>query len=99
MSLQDWLVVLGAVSTFITAVAVPSVILIINAVNKNTGEVAKGNEQAAVADVRKIALSETIAQPFVNSNAPGVATVAADPLEARIRRIEEALAGKADTET
>lgn len=84
MTLQDWTILLGLLSTFITVVVVPSVILIINAVNKNTTAVTTGNAEAAVADAKKITLAEVVAKPF--------APVAADPLEARLKRIEEQLA-------
>ena len=84
-----------------------AVVAIIRALKENTAAVQAGNtraagadeeklalaRQAAQADAQKIALSQRIADPFTESpTAPVPAQTAADPLEARIRRIEERLA-------
>mgnify|MGYP001610609247 CR=1 FL=1 len=84
MTLQEWLTLLGAIAAFITLTAVPAVVAIINAVNKNTVAVTTGNAEAAVADAQKIALSARIAEPF--------APVVPNPFEERLKRIEELLA-------
>jgi len=72
-------VIAGAVVTVAGAFTAMAV-AIIRALKENTAEVQKGNEQAAVADAQKIALSARIAEPFTP-----------DPMEERLKRIEKML--------